>query len=299
MGGEAISASTARHEQIRLAQAAAAQAEASSAAETHPEAGDDHARPAGPPAFCRARAERNFHAQMREQSVLHSVGRLIHDKAPSVDHALRALATFGESHVPRTHAGASHTYRNEAEARDAFRRQAAAFADPQRWNGLSGPENADFQLFDACGIQSHAHRFTEGDFLRVELPGGAPYAWVRVESVRVSADRIEVRVRPSYDPTRNPVDPRETAHFFDARATNTFVLERRGTTVRATVDGRDEYPNTHGQTDSGLEAVSNRGVTLGARAGNIDLPVVGHIPNAQQHQWDVFTSNVIAQGGSR
>jgi hypothetical protein len=118
-----------------------------------------------------------------------------------------------------------------------------------------------FQLADETGepLQGGA---TEGDFIQIDLPGpgsreGKGYDWVQIEKIvfpSVAATSYPataipetssiflVQARPSRDPQIK--GSTRTAHFLEDSATSTFVIEKDGKKVTATVFGRNEVPNT-------------------------------------------------------
>ena len=77
-------------------------------------------------------------------------------------------------------------------------------------------------------------------------------------------------MRPSYDPTDDPVDKSVTSHFFGPEATNNFCILRDGETVAMYVIGLDEKQNTKfadGLIESGRNAaVANFGYYSGLQS---------------------------------
>lgn len=191
-------------------------------------------------------------------------------------------------------ASASHTYGSETEAKAAFAAQSSKLLDLSTWNGLSGRENATFDLCDPTGAPAHRAPVV-GDFVRIRLPGQKQLDWVRIESISVSKDHAGILVRPSYDPTKRPLTPNVIAHFFTRETTNAFIVERDGTTVTARVEGRDESANV-GERAGGLEnAARNRAASETAWGVRRTIPGTNvEVDGLQQHQWNVFTENLVS-----
>jgi len=194
------------------------------------------------------------------------------------------LETVGREKISSS-ASTSHAYSTEAEARTAFASQAKKLADVGQWTALSGRENANFDLFDRSGARVAGRPAAVGDFVRVQLPGQKQYDWVRVEDVSVGTDRVGIGVRPTYDPTKRPLTPDVVAHFFTRETTNTFLIERNGTSVTARVEGRNESANV-GTKAGGLEnAIRNRAACEGAWGIRRTIPgTTTEVNGLQQHQ---------------
>lgn len=208
----------------------------------------------------------------------------------------QSVASAGMRPKLSSHAAASRTYGSVGDAQTAFAAQSKKLLDVAHWSELSGPENAKFSLYDATGTKIASRPASVGDFVRIDLPGQTQSDWVRVEDVGISPDRVGVRVRPSYDPTKRPLTPDVTAHFFTREATNTFLVERDGAKVAARVEGRDERANVGFSAGGGVSALRNRAVAEGAWGLQRDVPVTGlRLNGMQQHQWNVFTQNLVHQ----
>ncbi len=187
-----------------------------------------------------------------------------------------------------SNASARRSFGTEAEARDAFERQKNTLLDVGNWTRLSGFENASFDLCDANGRQVNRPPQV-GDFVRIDIPGPSGHDWVRIEDIRNGPDAASITVRPSYDPTDRPVRRNVTSHFFTSAATNTFMVERSGTTVTSAVRGRNEVANTGSEASSWASRLRSRAVAAGA--WGVDLPF-NRTTGVQQHQWNVFTENL-------
>lgn len=202
----------------------------------------------------------------------------------AAEHAERLARELAEARMPRDRpSSCSHrvTFPSEGAARGAYGRALDALLDVNHWSDGLSAASADFMLFDGEGRPVGDRRAQVGDFIRVDLPGPLPHAWVRIEAASIGEDRAELRVRPTYDPTERPVRPDVTAHFFDSQATNTFTLERRGDRLRLSVEGRHETPNVGPEAGSGFDALVNRQTTIGSFLG------------MQHRQWDELTASIL------
>ncbi len=168
----------------------------------------------------------------------------------------------------------SVTAADDDDARKLFFIARNRLLDINSWDKLCGPVSAKFHLADANG--SDVDRTAEkNDFFRISLPAPGPaegrgYDWVRIEAIEDKSDStgpyesIGLRARPSSDPTQKNVE--NVAHFFDSDATSSFIVERRGRTVTASVLGRNEKPNTDDTTNV-VDKIRNTVVGAGAIAG--------------------------------
>lgn len=164
-----------------------------------------------------------------------------------------------------------HTVRaaDDNDAKQLFMIARNRLMDVNHWSEYSRPVTATFRLTDASG--NELNRTAEkGDYFKIDLPGpgskeGDGFDWVKIETIEEqghpdeSLERIVIQVRP----TPAPVNEKENvAHFFDERATSSFMVERNGTEVRAAVFGRNEVPNIN--TSSVVDKVRN--AVVGATA---------------------------------
>jgi hypothetical protein len=140
------------------------------------------------------------------------------------------------------------------------------------WHDICGPHSAHFQLTDNDG-QPLEHAAQPGDHIRIDLPApanrlGHGYDWVIIEAIddkcspTGSCSYIAMRVRPSDNPERNTP---ATAHFYESTATSSFIVERRGNSVRAGVYGRNELPND--ETPKLWDKIRNTLISLMAMIG--------------------------------
>lgn len=154
------------------------------------------------------------------------------------------------------------TAADENEARKLFIIARNRLVDVNHWKNFSGPASATFRLTDQSGNEV-MRNVENGDLLKIDLPAPGPaegkgYDWVKVEAVEESADpngekeSIAIRVRPTPSPLTKG---NETAHFFNDKATSSFIIERNGKHVTAAVYGRNEVPNT--ETNNIIDKVRN------------------------------------------
>jgi hypothetical protein len=221
--------------------------------------------------------------------------RLLDDASAAAGDLARST---GRGDMPSS-ARSTRTLASPELAAQAFDAQRDMLFDVNRWDEISGIENASFRLFDENGQPVDRQRAEPGDFVRIDLPGPTGYDWVRVESTADTATRAEVVVRPSYDPTERPLTPDVIAHFFTSEAENTFSVERRGATVIAEVRGEHEAANVGAEAGDDLAAARNRLISEGAWGLQLDLPTDTQVNGMQQHQWNVFTENLADLGGER
>jgi len=117
------------------------------------------------------------------------------------------------------------------------------------WHQFSGSLSANFTLTDSNGHILH-HKAQEGDHIRIDMPGPGSrtnkgYDWVEIE-------KIEDRSTPSGNCAYTAIRVRPSGMFYQpgARAgrhgdvTSSFVIERVGSNLRASVYGPDDKPGT-------------------------------------------------------
>lgn len=212
-------------------------------------------------------------------------------------HKIPGLQGDVESKADKT-----RTFGSEDEAKAAQARASAALLDVNHWGEtLANVPPQRFELYDAAG--HHVDRPAQpGDYVKITplVPGtdkGVPASnWVRVETAGVTADKTEIVVRPSKDPTGADKSP--IAHTFDSRATNTFSVERSGATLTSRVHGEHEYANTGRESGGAPQAVRNKAAAellwgspvRHVHVPGLDVPVT---PSSQQVLWDNFTNNLV------
>jgi len=137
---------------------------------------------------------------------------------------------------------------DDREAKDFFERVKNKLQNVNQWKDYAGNISATFQLIDERGqeVQRPAQR---GDYFKIDIPGpgsesGKGYDWVQIEDVvDKSTSEGEIfgfRVRPVDNPLGEKDD---VAHFYSKDSTSSFLVERRGNLVTASVHDRNTKPN--------------------------------------------------------
>jgi hypothetical protein len=188
------------------------------------------------------------------------------------------MADIKEKTIPAQHEGGKKDIEHAVtavdldDARKLFVIARNRLLDVNQWHELAGTLSAKFTLTDAEG--NEVDRTAEiHDHFKIDLPAPGPvegkgYDWVYIEAIEDKSDStgpnesIAIRVRP----TSNPREKGENiAHFFNEQATSSFVVERKGKDVTASVFGRNEVPNT--ETKNVTDKVRNAVVGLTALLG--------------------------------
>lgn len=180
--------------------------------------------------------------------------------------------------VPNQEKGASTDtssevrFESQSEASDFFQVSRGRLLDISNWDQICGPASAKFQLTDYLG--NPVERDPQiGDHFKINIPApgtetGDGRDWVQIENLidqcnsQSDYECVAIKVRPATNPTN---EAKDTAHFFKEDATSTFLVERKGSVVRAEVHGRNEVPNI--EADGILDTIRNAVVALGAMAG--------------------------------
>ena len=138
------------------------------------------------------------------------------------------------------------------------------------WNKIASGPSAEFCIVDGAGNQQD-RTVEKGDHIRIDIPGpGLPssggYDWVRVEKIleenAPDYRKIALTLRPCPDPTNNKED---TAHFFKALATSSFLIEQSNTSVLVKYAGRNELVNT--ENESTWDNIRNFVIGVAAKIG--------------------------------
>jgi hypothetical protein len=166
----------------------------------------------------------------------------------------------------------SRTTESLEKAVDCFTRAYKRLLNPPVWHELAGKFSAEFRLVNPAGKEAE-RLATVGDFFMVDLPGPGPkagsgYDWVKVASIidETNENAEEEMFAMKLQPAPNPgTASNETAHFFKAGASSTFIITRKGLTVTASYHGRNEVPNAG--TGSALDNIRNAAVATGAALG--------------------------------
>jgi hypothetical protein len=179
--------------------------------------------------------------------------------------------------VPAQHTGAMSVTRysiklaSKAAAESLFERARRNLLNVNDWHTIAGPHSAVFEIIDERG-EKITGDVKKGNYLRINIPAipGSPAGngadWVKVErineQVNLNYQSIAISVRPAPSPIDNET---EVAHFFADEATSTFSIERRDRVVVASVNGRNETPNT--ETKTIRARIRNFFVAIGAMLG--------------------------------
>jgi len=151
---------------------------------------------------------------------------------------------------------------DEKESKTFFSEVKSRLQNVNRWKDFAGNISATFQLVDQSGKEIN-RPVQKGDYFKIDIPGpgtasGEGYDWVHVEEVEnvitPDGERFGLRVRPADNPQNNKQD---VAHFYSEESTSSFVVERKGNTITASVHDRNTKPNpdAEGTADKIRDAV--------------------------------------------
>lgn len=178
--------------------------------------------------------------------------------------------------LPRQYTGKSVDYHRsldlatEVEATALFEEIRIRLLHVNRWHLITEGPSAEFCIVDETGNPVEK-TVQQGDCIRIDIPGpGLPsshgYDWVKVEEIveehHEDGKRLLLSLRPSPDPTNNTDD---TAHFFKALATSSFLLQQKQNNILLHYAGRNEVINT--DNESNWDNIRNFLVGLGAKMG--------------------------------
>ncbi len=165
---------------------------------------------------------------------------------------------------------------SDKEAVALFKDAVARLYDVNHWRDVCSIASASFRLTDENGKEID-RKLKQGDHFRIDIPApgtitGDGYDWVRIEKIEAHInpcaewEAVAITVRPASNPQG---DKEDTAHFFSAEATSTFLVQREKKKVSAEVHGRNEKPNT--DTDNTLDNLRNKIIGETALTGFSDL----------------------------
>jgi hypothetical protein len=161
-----------------------------------------------------------------------------------------------------------------------FKRTCTNLLSIAEWNRNSSATG--YKLFDDAGHEIDASPIEVQRFIRIGLYGSGKYDWVRVVEIIREANELILKVKPSHDPTQDPVEPTSISHFFGPEAENNFCVQRNDKTVAFYVIGLNEKQNTR-FTDGLIESARNAAVAN-----------VGYYTGLQKAVWKQFASNFLA-----
>ena len=174
----------------------------------------------------------------------------------------------------------------EMEARSFFAEVRNRLQNVNQWKDYAGSISATFQLVNQEGreIDRSAQK---GDYFKIDIPGpgstsGEGYDWVQIEEVESSSspdgESFGFRVRPTDNPQNSKQD---VAHFYSEESTSSFVIERSGNRITASVHDRNTKPNT--DADSTTDKI--RDAVVGA-AGALSFSKI---------QWQNLTDGLLKE----
>jgi hypothetical protein len=143
--------------------------------------------------------------------------------------------------------------KDENSAKALFAEVKDRLQNVNRWREYAGNFSATFQVVDPSGKEVD-RKVAKGDYFKIDIPGpgsesGKGYDWVCVEEIehKSSADseQFGFRVRPTDNPQGQKSD---VAHFYSDESTSSFLVERKGNKIIASVHDRNTKPNTDANT---------------------------------------------------
>lgn len=157
----------------------------------------------------------------------------------------------------------------DAEADAFYRKALSRMQDINYWHELSKDIKADFIHCDEQG-QKVKGKPVVGHYIKIDIPGpgnpsGEGYDWVKIVDVQEGTAPdpfFAMTVHPTANPTS---DDGQTAHFYEDKASSTFIVKRLGNCVLAAVHGRNEQDNT--DTGPLLDRTRNKLIAVGAKLG--------------------------------
>jgi hypothetical protein len=176
--------------------------------------------------------------------------------------------------------------KDEERARARFQKAKARLENVNEWKNYAGDISATFQLIDK-DKKGTKRKPAKGDYFKIDIPGpgskaGDGYDWVQVEEIvntsELHAESFGFRVRPTSNPDSEGED---TAHFYSEESTSSFLIEREGSKVTASIHDRNTKPNTN--ADHPLDKIRD---TLVGAAGALSFSKI---------QWKKLTDGLVRQ----
>ena len=174
---------------------------------------------------------------------------------------------------------AKRIFVDQTECLTFFEQTRSNLIDIDEWNRNSSATG--YKLFDEEGHDIDSAPIAVGRFIRIGLYGSGKYDWVRVIAMFDDPDEFILKVKPSHDPTHDPIDTSSISHFFGPEAENNFCVQRNEKTVAFYVIGLNEKQNTK-FTDSLIESARNAAVAN-----------IGYYSGLQKTVWKQFASNFL------
>lgn len=182
-----------------------------------------------------------------------------------------------KDYIPKQEEGAQNNTVEQIElpdkqqARRQFKIARKRLLDIANWALIAHGPSSEFCLSDELGNEI-TRPAQVGDHIKIDLPGpgswlGGGNDWVKIEciiedkDIDLDEEVTVITVRPCANPlSTEPV----IAHFFDDKATNTFMVMRRQNTLLAGVYGRNELPNDEHDL---ISKIRNKIVAISDMAG--------------------------------
>jgi hypothetical protein len=143
--------------------------------------------------------------------------------------------------------------KQENEAQAFFYEVKNRLQNVNQWKDYAGNLSATFHLVDTSGMEVK-RTVQKGDYFKIDIPGpgttsGDGYDWVHVEEIENSTtpdgERFGFRVRPTDNPQSNKQD---VAHFYSEESTSSFIIERKGNKITASIHDRNTKPNADAES---------------------------------------------------
>ena len=170
----------------------------------------------------------------------------------------------------------SRTFSDESEADRFYDDLCDRLLKVSEWN-----KNSSVTGYEIFGKGEHDGVIGVDSFIRIKLYGSGKADWVRVLSITREANEMVITVKPTFDPTEDPVDKSTTSHFFGPEATNNFCAQRGDRRITMYVIGLNERQNTK-FTDSLVESARNAAVAN-----------IGYYSGLQKTVWKQFCKNFV------
>jgi hypothetical protein len=174
---------------------------------------------------------------------------------------------------------ARRTFPDEAGSGAFFDIVRRSLYDINEWSHNSSP--SAYALFGRDGVDVSGRPISEGDFIRINIYGSGKYDWVEVLRIHESSNETVITVKPTYDPTSDPLDTESISHFFHGDARNNFCVQLDGSVVNFYVIGLNERQNV-AEADGVVESVRN------AAAANLSYYL-----GIQKGVWAEFCKNFL------
>lgn len=135
------------------------------------------------------------------------------------------------------------------EAKQHFEMVKRHLLNVNNWHRYMQLPISSFALLDSAGNEVE-RAVEENDYFKISMPvpenkSGDGYDWVQVKNIieqnEDDIQSVSMVVYPAANPQNNS---KEKAHFFDEKASSTFIVRRNGKTVTAEVHGRNMKANT-------------------------------------------------------